>query len=211
MNSLTRPIPSSLQIFVQLSSLTSNLALLRNVISPTLYVKEWMTNGIVLLPFPSQVILQILSLFKTWAVMNLWMLPKFQTVFEWIQTKAPRILPKTPSVLNLTVTTCASCLQWLTGAIPPPVFSPQYDLIRILPRLWAIFLQLICFSNGTDKSNSPSSDTTMGNDLSFPSVINNISSIGNANHRPSSKSNPSDSLDIAATKIAVTNQKDDAV
>ena len=72
-------------------------------------------------------------------------------------------------------------------------------------------LQLIHFSNRTDRSNSPPSDATMGNDPSFPSMINDVSSIGNANHHPSSKSNPSDVLDVAVTNIAVTNKKDDDV
>ena len=51
----------------------------------------------------------------------------------------------------------------------------------------------------------------MGNDPSFPSVTNNISSIGNLNHCPSSKLNSSDVHDVAATNIAATNKKDDDV
>ena len=51
--------------------------------------------------------------------------------------------------------------------------------------------QSIHFLNGSEENNSPPSDTTVGNDPSFPSVINNVSSIGNANHHPSSKLNPS--------------------
>ena len=84
MNSLTRLIPSFMRISVELSSSTSNPVLLRNVVSPILYTKEWMANGIVPLPFPCRIMPQILSLFRTQAVMNLWMPPKFRTVFQWI-------------------------------------------------------------------------------------------------------------------------------
>ena len=137
-NSLTRLIPSFLQISMEPLSSESNPVLLRNGLSPRLHVKEWMTNGTVLLPILCQVIPQIPSLFRTWTVMNVWMLPKFRTMFWWIWIKAPRICPKTTSVLNLTVTR-TSCLQWLTGAIQLSVFSPRYSLIQILLWLQAIF------------------------------------------------------------------------
>ena len=72
--------------------------------------------------------------------------------------------------------------------------------------------QLIRFLNGTNKNDSPPSDTTMGNDLSFPSVINDVSSVPrNVNHHPSSKSSPSNSLDTAGTNLAATNQMDNDV
>ena len=80
-NSSTRLIPSFLQISVEPSSSASNPVLLRNGLSPILYTKEWMTNGIVPLPFLCQLIPQITSLFGTQTVMNIWMLPKSQTVF----------------------------------------------------------------------------------------------------------------------------------
>ena len=56
---------------------------------------------------------------------------------------------------------------------------------------------------------SPPSDTTVGNDPSFPSVINDVSSIGKANHCLLSKLNPSNAHDVAATNIAATNKNDD--
>ena len=83
-NSSTRPIPSFLQMHVEPSSSVSNLVLLRNIVSPTLCAKKWMVNGIVPSPFPCQMILLILSPFKTQALMNIWMPPKFRTVFQWI-------------------------------------------------------------------------------------------------------------------------------
>ena len=77
--------------------------------------------------------------------------------------------------------------------------------------------QLIRFSIGSE-NNSPPSDTTAGNGPSFPSVINDISSIGNANHG-TSKLNPSDAhnahkvhdahKDHNAHHVAATDKTDD--
>ena len=72
--------------------------------------------------------------------------------------------------------------------------------------------QLIHFSNGSNENNSPPGVTTMGNDPLFPSVTDDVSSVPeNANHCSSSKSRPSDGLDVAATNIAPINKVDNAV
>ena len=81
--------------------------------------------------------------------------------------------------------------------------------------------QSICFCNGSNKNNSPPRNMTQGNEPSFPSVTNDISSIpGNTNHNSSSKSSPSRHIshvnpcghDVAATNFPVQcNDPDDAV
>ena len=109
-----------------------------------------MTNGIVLLPFPCRIIPQILSPFRTREVMNLWMPPKFQTGSQWIQIRAPRILPRIPSVLNL-MAMRTNCLQQLTGAILVLVLSIQHSLIQILPQPWAIFCNQFVFQTEVRK------------------------------------------------------------
>ena len=50
---------------------------------------------------------------------------------------------------------------------------------------------------------------TTDNVPSFPSAINDISSIGNLNHHLPSKLNPSDAHDVAATDTATTNRNND--
>ena len=70
--------------------------------------------------------------------------------------------------------------------------------------------QSIHFSNGSEENNSPPSDVTAGSDPSFPSVINDISSIGNPNHRPSSELNPSGAHNAHnAHDVAATDKNDD--
>ena len=199
MNSSTRHSPSFLQISVEPSSSVNSLVLLRNIVSLMLYNKEWMVNGTVLLPFPCWVIPQILSPFRTWTIMILWMPPKFQTMFQWIQIKASRVLCKIPSVLSLTVPYqyWSSCF----GTAQSKFHSNHGQYFSINP-----FFEWIQWEY------QPPSDTTMGNDPSFPSVIYDISSVPkNMNHHLFSESNPSNGLGIAATNIAATNHVDDDV
>ena len=71
-------------------------------------------------------------------------------------------------------------------------------------------LHSICFSNKNEENNSPPSDTAVGMDPSFPSVINDISSIGNTNHRPSFELNLSDAHNAHnAHGVAATDKNND--
>ena len=126
-----------------LSSSASNLVL-RNVISLTLHTKKWIGNNTVSLPFLCQNIPQILSLSRTQAIMILQMPPKFQTVFQWIQIKVPKICLKTQSALNLTV------MHMVYPQLPigtmPSIFSfLQCSLILTPLRPWATFLDQFVF------------------------------------------------------------------
>ena len=77
-------------------------------------------------------------------------------------------------------------------------------------------LHLICFLNKSEDNNSPPSDTAVGTDPSFPSVINDISSIRNTNHHLSSELNSSDADNAHdahdahnAHDVAATDKNDD--